>query len=75
MMRSSVDWPGIKPLCCGRCFAKIVLFILVRHMGAKPWPEQTEVRYLGICFRAFSFPEWKNYGEVPVGGDDTVFPD
>ena len=27
MIRSSVDRPGVKPLCCGRCFAKIVLFI------------------------------------------------
>ena len=35
MMRSSVDRPGVKPLCCGRCFAKIVLFIRARHMWAK----------------------------------------
>ena len=34
-IRSSVDRPGVKPLCCGRCFAKIVLFIRARHMWAK----------------------------------------
>ena len=36
MMRSNVDRPGVKPLCCGRCFANIVLFIRARHMWAKP---------------------------------------
>ena len=35
MMRSSVDRPGVKPLCCGRCLANIVLFIRARHMCAK----------------------------------------
>ena len=35
MMRSSVDRPGVKPLCCGRCLANIVLFIRARHMWAK----------------------------------------
>ena len=35
MVRSSVDRPGVKPLCCGLCFAKIVLFIRARHMWAK----------------------------------------
>ena len=35
MIRSSVDRPGVKPLCCGCCFAKIVLFIRARHMWAK----------------------------------------
>ena len=35
MIRSSVDRPGVKPLCCGRCFANIVLFIRARHMWAK----------------------------------------
>ena len=35
MIRSSVDRPGVKPLCCSRCFAKIVFFIRVRHMWAK----------------------------------------
>ena len=35
MMRSSVDRPGVKPLCCGRCFAKIALFIRARHIWAK----------------------------------------
>ena len=35
MIRSSVDRPGVKPLCCGRCFAKTVLFIRARHMWAK----------------------------------------
>ena len=35
MTRSRVDRPGVKPLCCGLCFAKIVLFIRARHMWAK----------------------------------------
>ena len=34
MIRSSVDRPGIQPLCCGRWFANIVFFIRVRHMWA-----------------------------------------
>ena len=29
-----MDRPGVKPLCCGRCFAKIVLFIRARQMWA-----------------------------------------
>ncbi len=29
-----MDRPGVKPLYCGRCFAKIVLFIRARHMWA-----------------------------------------
>ena len=79
MMRSSVDRPGVKPLCCGRCFAKIVLFIRARHMWAKTLAgtERSDMpRYLVQSdFGPFSFPEWKNYGDVPVSGDDTVFPD
>ena len=35
MLRSSVDRPGVKPLCCDRCVAKIVLFTYARHMWAK----------------------------------------
>ena len=35
MISSSVDRPGVKPLCCGCCFAKIVFFIRARHMWAK----------------------------------------
>ena len=35
MIRSSVDRPGVKPLCCGRCFVNIVFFIRARHMWAK----------------------------------------
>ena len=28
-----------------------------------------------VCYRTFSFPEWKHYGEVPVGGYDNILPD
>ena len=35
MMRPCVDRPRVKPLCFGRCFAEIVLFIRARHMGTK----------------------------------------
>ena len=35
MMRSSVDRPGVKPLCCGRCYGNIVLIIRARHVWAK----------------------------------------
>ena len=51
MMRSGVDRPGVKPLCCGRCFAKIV-----RVCGRKPWPEQIEVIWAQSDFRHFPFP-------------------
>ena len=35
-IRASVDRPGVKPFCCGRCFAKSILFIRARHnMWAK----------------------------------------
>ena len=34
-IRSSVDRSGVKPLCCGPCFAKIVFFIRARHVWAK----------------------------------------
>ena len=73
MMRSSVDRPGVKPPCCGRCLANIVLFIRAR----KPWPEQIEVICLGIWRSLISGLFLCRVEELwrgPVSGDDTVFP-
>ena len=59
MMRSSVDLPGVKPLCYGRCVANIVLFIRARYyVGVKTLAEtdRSDIRlYLGNC-RGRMFP-------------------
>ena len=58
MMRSNVDRPGVKPPCCGRCFANIVLFLRARHM-AKPMAgtDRSDMpRYLALSdFGPFPF--------------------
>ena len=46
--------------------------------GRNSWSEQIEVICFGMwrsLISAFSFPEWNDYGEVPVSGDDILFPD
>ena len=48
---------------------------LPRALPVALWAKTLTSVFGAVLLLAFSFPEWRNYGEVLVSGDDTVFPD
>ena len=66
MILSSVDRPGVKPLCCGPG-SQISLSLYVRDIcQRKHWPGYTSV-FAGLELRAVSFPEWYFQSGIVMG--------